>query len=480
MVELMGDARSEVLRNTSQSEARLGTKAPGKFWIFAWLAFLPYVVIRAENLAESDTFWETRTGLLTISQGRIPSVDPFSWTVSGKPWTLNSWGFNVLLGLSYEAAGLVGVALVCAGMVASIGWLVLHLARQLGAAPVQSAWVLLIGAPLLTLYLSARPQLVDYLAVLALVTLLRRLLGVRRPAWSLLAIGVLTILWVNLHAAALLGVAIVGASAVLAVLRRSTRRRSGWLLAALLITVLCSLANPQGTGLLAQTMQVKTESVVITEWQPFNPADPLQLILFVVGLLGLGVAARRGDPIFTAALAVAACGSVAAMRILPILVLLALPVLASLASHEVVLRYFASRHRMLAQGAAAVLVIAVGLALFNLPSFGRPDPAHFPREAIKAIPAGCKLFNEYQLGGLVILERPDVLVSIDSRNDLYGAERVTQSFQVLSGEVDLGQGLAGADCVLVPPTSGLARRLRTSPGWDLKSAESTAELFIRR
>jgi hypothetical protein len=135
---------------------------------------------------------------------------------------------------------------------------------------------------------------------------------------------------------------------------------------------------------------------------------------------------------------------------------------------------------MLTQAAVAVLAIAVVAAIFNLPSFGRPDPAHYPSAAIKAIPSGCNVFNEYNLGGLVILERPDVRVSIDSRNDLYGAERVTRSLQVLDGQGDLNEELRGAGCVLVPPTTGLARWLRMSPDWDLKSAEKTAELFIRR
>lgn len=476
----MGDVRSEVLGKSSRFVAGLDAKAPGKLWLLAWLAVLPYVMIRAENLAESDTFWQTRTGLLTIAQGRLPLVDPFSWTASGRPWTLNSWGFNVLLGLAYEAAGLVGVAFICACLVAAIGSLVLYLARQLGAAPVPAAFVLLAGMPLLTLYLSARPQLADYLAVLVLVIFLRRLVEGHKPLWSLLAIAVLTILWVNLHAAALLGVAMAGASLLSVFLRRSTRSRSGWLLAALLVVTLCSLVNPYGTGLLAQTMQVKSESVVVTEWQPLNPTDPLQLVLFAVGLLGLGLALRRGDPIFAAALAVAACGSVTAMRILPIFFLLALPVLASVASNERAIRYFASRHRMLTRGASVLLVIAAAFALYNLPSFGRPDPTRFPSTAIKAIPTGCKLFNEYHLGGLVILERPDVPVSLDSRNDLYGVELVRQSWRVLSGHVDPAEGLAGAGCVLVDPAGGLAAQLRASPDWEMTSEESAAVLFVRR
>jgi hypothetical protein len=476
----MGDTRSEVLEKGSRFTGGLDAKAAGKFWFLAWLAFLPNVIIRAENLAESDTFWQVRTGLLTMGQGRLPLTDPFSWTVQGKPWTLNSWAFNVLLGVAHEAAGLIGVALICAILVGTVGALVLYLARELGAAPVPSAVVLVAVGPLLTLYLSARPQLVDYIAVLALVIFLRWLVDGRHPRWSLLAIAVLTVLWVNLHAAALLGVAIAGTTVLVVFLKRSTRGRSGWLVAALLVISACSLLNPYGTGLLAQTLQVKAQSVDVTEWQRLNPADPLQLALFGIGVLGLGVAVRRRDAVFGAALAVAALGSISAMRILPILVLLALPVLASWLSRGVVLRYFASRRRLVITGAAVFLAVTTGAAVLNVPHFGRPDPTLFPSTALKAIPQGCKLFNEYHLGGLVILERPDVQVSLDSRNDLYGADLVSQSAQVLRGRADPVEGLAGADCVLVRPEGRLAGWLRTSPEWELASAESSAVLFLRR
>ena len=165
------------------------------------------------------------------------------------------------------------------------------------------------------------------------------------------------------------------------------------------------------------------------------------------------------------------------MRILPIFVLLSLPVLAS---HPLVIRYVASRQKMLALGFSVFLVTAVAVGFYNISFFGRPDPSRFPVAVIKTIPAGCKLFNEYNLGGLVILERPDVRVSMDSRNDLYGAELVERSGDVVGGNVALGEGLAGADCVLVRPTSGLAEQLRTSSEWELRSTESAAVLFVRR
>ncbi|GER22204.1 hypothetical protein NCCP1664_07010 [Zafaria cholistanensis] len=338
---------------------------------------------RAENLAESDTFWQVRTGLATLAQQRIPTADPFSWTAHGESWTLNSWGFNVAVAAVYQAGGLPGVALACAVLVAGIGALVLVLARSLGASPLVSGWLLVLCSPLLIAWLSARPQLVDYAAVLALVLLLRRLVGAGRPAGPL------------------------------------------------------------------------------------------------VGLAALAVAVRRGDAVFAAALAVAACGSLAAVRILPVLLLLALPVLASFASRPAVLEYATSR-RLLTQAAAGGLAAAVALTAVHLPSLGRPDPAKYPTAAIDAIPSGCRLFNDYLLGGLVLLEQPDVPVSLDSRNDLYGEDHVKRSLLVLDGQGDLEEGLAGAGCVLVLPARGLAQRLRESANWELVSAEAAAQLFVRR
>jgi len=67
-----------------------------------------------------------------------------------EPRTLNSWGFNVALAAACHAAGLPGVALACATLVAAIGALVLVLARQPGASPVVSGWLLLPCSPLLS------------------------------------------------------------------------------------------------------------------------------------------------------------------------------------------------------------------------------------------------------------------------------------------------------------------------------------------
>ncbi len=439
------------------------------------------VLLRAGTLSETDTFWEVRTGLLAIAKGSLPAADPFSWTVNGQPWTLNSWGFDVLAALAYRAAGLPAVALACAGMAAAAFGLVLLQARVLGArAPVASAAVLLVS-PLLIAWLSARPQLVDYIAVPALVLLLQRLVAGRAGLLAVAGVGALTAAWVNLHAAALLGVAVTGVVTGLVLVRRSTRARGGWCAAALGVSAVCSFLNPYGAGLFAQTAQVQDSSAgVVTEWQHIDPADPAQMTMLALGLVALAIALRQRDVVSVGALGVAAAGSLGAIRILPILLLLALPVLAASASQPLVRRSLRRWRAVVVPAAAAGLSAVAVMAFLGLGHLGQPSPDQYSSAVVDAIPSGCRLFNSYALGGFVLLERPDVEVSLDSRNDLYGPTRVLADQRILEGEGDTEQGLAGAGCVLIPPGTALGGYLAHSKEWERTARDSAAELFVRR
>lgn len=446
-------------------------------WLLAWSAMLPWAILRAGSLSDSDTFWQIRTGLLTMHRRSIPVTDPFSWTAHGEPWTLNSWGFNVVLGAVYRLGDLPGVALFCAAVTMLIGGLVLVLCRRLGASALVAGLFLLFLMPLLTAYMTARPQLVDYVAVLVLILLLQWVArGRRHVVLAVSAIGVLSTVWVNLHAGALFGVMIVGSCAALLLLRRATRPRGWWCLAAAAAAGAGALLNPQGLGLFHQTVAVKTASIDIVEWQHLDPTQPFDVAKLLLGVLALGIALRRRDAVFIAALAVSVAGSVTAVRLLPILLLLSIPVLAST---PVVLAYARSRHLLLLRGGAVLTSAFALLAATSLGHIGRPNPATYPTRTIAAIPRGCHVFNDYALGGYLILRRADVRVSLDSRNDLYGLDRLESAQRTLRGEGDVSGDISGAGCVLVPGSTGLAHQLRADPAWRLVSAAPGATLFVR-
>ena len=452
-------------------------------WLLAWLAFAPVVALRAGELTESDTFWQIKAGLLTLAHRAIPAVDTFSWTARGKPWTLNSWGFNVAVAVAYRLAGLPGVAWVCAGLAMAIAGLMVVLARRLGASPLATGTLLLAAAPLLIGWLTARPQLADYIAVLLLVLLLRTLTQGRRRARLVVAIGIMSAVWVNVHAGALLGIAIPAACAVLLLSRRGSRRDGWWCAAAAGAALVGSLANPYGFGVFRQAVQVQDASAgLIAEWERLDFASPIQVLTLAAGLLGLAVAVRRRDAVLAAAVGVPVAASVMAVRFLPFVVLFTVPVLALRASSPpaVVLRYLRSRRVMLLRCGTAGLVAWAAVAVPSLTHIGRPDPGVYPAGIVADIPSGCRLFNTYLLGGFVILERPDVPVSLDSRNDMYGRRLLLAEERTLQAGGSLASGLRGAGCVLVPPGYELARRLARDPAWLRRAGDAAAVLFVRR
>ena len=452
----------------------------GRSWFLAWLAFVPVTVARAGTLAEPDTFWQVRTGLLTISHRAIPRVDPFSWTAYGKPWTLNSWGFNVLIAGAYRLAGLPGVAWACAALAMVVGGLVLFLARKLGASPLVAGGLLVLSWPLLVGWLSARPQLIDYIGVLALAIVLPRVVAGRNPIRPVVVVGIVSAVWVNLHAGELIGVAMICASAVLLLAARDMRG-SGWCWIAGAAALAASLLNPYGVGLLTHAAQVESVSAgIVAEWQHLDPASPTQWSMLAIGLVALILAARQRDLVLVGGLGIVAVAGVLAIRFLPILVLLALPILAASVSRSPLPGYLRSRKILLYPATAAVLAPVVVLAVPSLGHIGRPDPGLYPIKLVMDIPPHCRLFNSYEVGSFVILERPDVRVSLDSRNDLYGRQRVLAAERVLRGQGDVARELTGANCALIPPTTGLATWLRASQGWKLIGSEPAAVLFVRR
>jgi hypothetical protein len=217
-------------------------------WLLAWACFLPVGLLRAGTLVESDTFWQVRTGLLILDERRLPDRDTLSWTAFGDPWTINSWGFDVTVALAYLAGDLPAVALACAVLVTLAGGAVLLLARSLGAHPVAAGATLVLSSALLIGWLSARPQLVDYIAVPLLVLLLRRIARGTSTGGSVVAVGLLSVGWINLHAVAVLGVALAGATSVLLLTRRRSRAEGWWCLAATGAALGGCFINPYGLG----------------------------------------------------------------------------------------------------------------------------------------------------------------------------------------------------------------------------------------
>jgi hypothetical protein len=165
------------------------------------------------------------------------------------------------------------------------------------------------------------------------------------------------VIWVNLHASALLAIAMAGASAVILLIRRAASWR--YAAAAALAAVAGCLLNPYGIGVLHQASQVQADSTqLITGWLPVDWASPAQDLMLAAGVGALIIAWRRQEAVLTAALSVGLAGSLAAVRFLPFVMILAIPMLAASASNppDSIRRYLASRRVMFRRCGALRLV----------------------------------------------------------------------------------------------------------------------------
>jgi hypothetical protein len=448
-------------------------------WLMAGLAFLPVVVLRAGDLAESDTFWQVRTGEYILDHRSIPMVDPFSWTARDAPWQMNSWGFNVLLALAYRAGGLPAVAVFCAALVLGMVALTLLMARRLGATPFATGAVLFAASPLLIEWLSARPQLVDYAAMVGLCLLLRSAAAGRARIRDLVAVGLLGVLWVNLHAGVLLGVASVAACTAVIALVPSSRRKAPWFAAATGVLAVASLANPYGVGVISQTFSVRSAAVDLAEWQPLNLLDLVHAVPVLVGATALVLLVRRRELVLAGILLVLLVGSFVAIRFVPMVLLVSVAAVAALGDHGIVAGYLASRAVLLRRTAVVGIVAFSVVAAPNLLHIGAPDPSRYSAEVVRAIPRDCRLFNSYDLGGFVLLERPDIAVSIDSRAELYGAAAIRRYAALVGGSTDPTGALDSVRCVLLPPHTALVERLRADPAWRMLQDDRAAALLVR-
>jgi hypothetical protein len=445
------------------------------------VALVPLAVIRAGVLAESDTFWQIRTGLDILRTHRIPVVDTYSWTAHGREWHPNSWLFDVLLAVAYRSGGLALAALSAAVLIPVIAGAVAILARRLGAQPGVTLLLTLLGLTPLVPWLSARPQIVDYPSVVLLVILIDIVMtsASTRARWAAVgAAALLQVVWVNLHLAAMIGVGIAAACTAGHLLVRRSAGQARWAAAVVSATAFGTIASPFGISVFAIGLRVQQSSTVVTEWGGLTLSDYSSLGLLAVAVLAVAVSWRQrwyALVLPMAGLTVAGCFSI---RLLPFAAVLGLPALAAAVAHAPkAAAYLHSRRALVALALCGLLAAEATVAVTRSAQIGR---ARYPLAAIQALPNGCRLFNSYQLGGPVILLRPDIPVSQDSRSDLYGTAAL-----VAAGRIESGDGRArldelGVTCVLVEPSMRIAADLSADPGWRSGGGDEFGTVFVRR
>src|SRR5271168_3114869 len=80
------------------------TSAPGIFFVLYAI-----LLLSGERLLnDPDTYWHIAAGNWIWAHGAVPTVDPFSSSLAGAPWTAHEWFAELILAGAYKMLGWTG------------------------------------------------------------------------------------------------------------------------------------------------------------------------------------------------------------------------------------------------------------------------------------------------------------------------------------------------------------------------------------
>ena len=264
--------------------------------LFTTLLAIALFVMSVRETLDPDMWWHLRTGEAIWQMGAIPQFDLFSYTVPQNVWIVQQWLTDVGMWLVYELAGLAGLSLLFAAIVA-VAFMLVY-ARCAGR-PYLAALVTLVAYFTAALPLGVRPQMINilFLALFVFVVDGVRLAGWRSRAFWLLPL--LTALWANMHSGYLTGIALLGAYVVGEAMQRRLAQpdettlawpQIGQLAGVTALSLLAALINPRGLDLVLFPLGTLGSDAIqsnIVEW--YSPDFHLVYFWFFGGMMALGV-----------------------------------------------------------------------------------------------------------------------------------------------------------------------------------------------
>src|SRR5215813_10667176 len=189
--------------------------APDKSWtrfltlrsIFVWafLLSLCSLAIRQSSTIDNDFWWHLKTGQYIVETRSVPHLDPFSFTKNGAEWVSHEWLSESVMYVTFRPAGWPGLLLLFGAVItAALGICYWHSAGKPFIAGLSTFMAGLASAPLFGL----RPQMFTLLFASIFIAILSSSFkkNVSTYLWTL---PLAMLLWVNLHAGFVLGIALI-------------------------------------------------------------------------------------------------------------------------------------------------------------------------------------------------------------------------------------------------------------------------------
>jgi hypothetical protein len=444
------------------------------------LAIAAYTAFSVGLFSDGDTSWHLAAGQLILDTATIPKVDPFSYTFAGSPWTAHEWLSEAIMAAAFKAGSWNGLASLFG---AAMGLLLLILGLELRRWLTLRHMIIVLVPVLLILlpFNLARPHVLAWPLLAGWTILLVRAREAERaPAlpWALLMI-----VWANLHGSFVMGLVLIGAFALEALVHETDRKQAftRWALFGA-ASLACALLTPHGFHGLLFPLQVSAMKSLplIYEWRRTDPALDWFFLTALGALLLLLLLRRpRISPVRLLLLAGLVYLSLAHLRHQPVLamlapLLLAQPLSSGRAERPMPLRSVAI---LFAIGLLAVSAFRISVPL------RREDSGSQPITAIQRLPAELRerrVLNTYGMGGPLIMA--GIPPFIDGRADMYGDAFKFEHQRIVDGNAEAFARVVrqwNIGWTILAPDEELVALLDRTPGWRRIYADRWAIVHVR-
>jgi len=179
----------------------------GDLLFVAILGVLVFTNLSVRLLGDAGIGWHIRTGQLILATHAIPRIDPFSSSMSGHPWFAWEWLYDVLVGRLESLAGLNGVVLLTALIIAAVFSWAYRLLLARGTNILVALILVLIAASASMIHFLTRPHVASWLFTVVWFWILES--SEEGGRWKLWSLPLVMVVWVNVHGGFLLGFALL-------------------------------------------------------------------------------------------------------------------------------------------------------------------------------------------------------------------------------------------------------------------------------
>jgi hypothetical protein len=455
--------------------------------------YLVLLAVGQKLLNDPDSYWHLSVGRWIIDHGAVPYADPFSFTFAGKPWIAKEWLSQVLYHGVFDLAGWTGMVVLTAASIALAYALLARFLRD-DLAPIAVLLLTAIAFLLATPHSAARPHA---LALPVMVAFVGGLVRATDGGWtpSLWLLPLMT-LWANLHGGFTLGLLLVGAVGLDAIVTATPAERlriAGRWIGFGLLALAASCITPYGPESIFVTFRILGLGPALAIIEEWRPQDFSVLAGFEVTLLaGIGLALWQGfklHPVRILIILALLHLALSAQRNGELLGLLTPLILARpLASQFPTLRSHPEenspgRPALLANAVIVALLIPATVAFSRVTAYA-PDPRITPAAAVVTITAAGvgPVFNDYGFGGYLV--HAGIPTFIDGRTELYGGDFVLRHHRAvtladLPGLLRLLDAYRIGATLLAPQTPAVAY-LDRDAGWRRLFTDDVAVVHVRR